>query len=187
MKLNKTLLLNIGIALFISTLIVILSENGFMKRLELESLDLFFRLRGPIKQSPRIVIVEIDDENILKVGRWPWDRKWHAALIRALNKLGAKTIYFDILFAEPASSEEDELFSQAIKEANNVYLPLVFQEQNNNVQKAFFPIHKLYSNIKGTGTINIYPDKDGVLRKIPVVYEYKNGIYYNIAMQRAID
>jgi diguanylate cyclase (GGDEF)-like protein len=187
LKLNKALLLNIFIALFISTLIVVLSEIGFMSRLELGSLDLYFRLRGPIKQNPHIVIVEIDDENILKIGRWPWDRKWHTALIRALKKLGAKTVYFDILFAEPASDEEDELFSQAIKESGNVYLPLVFQQQNNKIQKAFFPIHKLYSNIKGTGTINIHPDKDGVLRKVPVIFEYKNGLYYNIALKIAMD
>ena len=49
-------------------------------------------------------IVDIDDESIRRVGRWPWPRQKMAALVDALIKANAAEISFDVLF-----SEEDQL------------------------------------------------------------------------------
>src|ERR1700722_881027 len=49
-------------------------------------------------------IVDIDDESIRRVCRWPWPRQKMAALVDALIKANAAEISFDVLF-----SEEDQL------------------------------------------------------------------------------
>ena len=66
------------------------------------------------KQSPNIVIVEIDDQALNKIGRWPWTRTQHAKLIENLGTYGARTVMFDVTFPEPESELADKAVTQSI-------------------------------------------------------------------------
>ncbi|SDP91235.1 adenylate cyclase [Phyllobacterium sp. YR620] len=48
-----------------------------------------------------VKVIDIDEASLLEYGQWPWPRDRIAALVDKLNDLGASTIAFDILFAEP--------------------------------------------------------------------------------------
>ena len=48
-----------------------------------------------------VVVVDIDDESLARVGQWPWPRSIVADLIRRLQDAGASAIGLDIVFAEP--------------------------------------------------------------------------------------
>lgn len=61
--------------------------------------DLGVRLRQATP-SDRIVIVAIDDASIERLGRWPWPRNLHAALIDQLHAGGVKTIGNTIFYFE---------------------------------------------------------------------------------------
>ena len=187
MKVNKVLISNLIIAVIVASSIAALSNKGILKRIKFESSDFFFRIRPPLRVSPRIVVIEITDNDIAKIGRWPWKRTWYAAMTKALKQFGAKYIYFDIIFSEPASKEEDALFSEAIKEAGNVYLPFAFRQNSTKIKSALLPIPQFYSYIRNTGSINIRPDLDGVLRKIPLFFADKEGIKMHIALRLAMD
>lgn len=187
MKLNKTLLSNIALAALVACLIFFLHHKGTLKRLELASLDFSFRLRGATTYNPHIVIVEINDSDITEVGRWPWDRSWHAAMATTLTKLGAKIIYFDIIFSEASTEENDGLLEEALKKNKDVYFPFVFADTSFNIKNAFLPIKRFAPHLKGTGSINIYPDLDGTLRRIPLVFTTKDGPYYHVALNIAMD
>ena len=52
-------------------------------------------------KHPDIVIIDIDDKSLKKIGRWPWPRKTMSSLYNALWKDGASVIAADILFPEP--------------------------------------------------------------------------------------
>lgn len=71
--------------------------DGLNDRLQ----DAFFQLRGPKKNTKQIVIVDIDQNSLEKVGQWPWPRVDVADVIRNIQADGAKVIGFDIVFAEP--------------------------------------------------------------------------------------
>src|SRR5208337_5259099 len=45
-------------------------------------------------------IVDIDDESIHLIGRWPWPRQTMAELVETLAKAGVAAIGFDVLFSE---------------------------------------------------------------------------------------
>ncbi len=187
MKLKKSHLLNIIIGLFVASLIIILSGKGLLSRLELNSSDFLFRIKKSSPNNTPIVIIEITDEDVLKVGRWPWERIWHAATIKALEDLGARSIYLDMLFAERSSEENDGALSKAIRQARNVYLPFAFQGGTIDMEEALGPIEEFSSYIKGTGSINIYPDVDGTVRTMPLIFKKGEDLYNHITLKIAMD
>jgi adenylate cyclase len=80
------------------------SQLGIVRELEGKALDLRIRLRPPMPPSDNIVLVLIDDPSIRAIGRWPWSRSVMAEMAHRLVAAGARTIAFDLLFAEPERS-----------------------------------------------------------------------------------
>lgn len=187
MKLNKPLLFNILLGIFIASCLLFFSQKGYLKRLELPALDFFFRLRGNIAYHPRINIIEITDADIAQVGRWPWERSWHAAMASALTGLGAKYVYFDFILSEASSEENDRLLEEAIKNSKNVYLPFAFQDTSFDLKNSLLPLERFSRYMKGTGAINIYPDIDGMVRKMPLVFLKDKDLYLHAALRIPLD
>ncbi|MCX5705826.1 MAG: CHASE2 domain-containing protein, partial [Candidatus Omnitrophica bacterium] len=187
MKLLNRVILNISLAGAIAFLILAAYQNDLLRRLENAGGDFAFNLRGSLTANPHIVIIEITDDDIAKVGRWPWKRTWHATITQALTDLGAKSIYFDIIFSESSDEQDDLVFEEALKRSKNVYLPFAFQSGKFDIQSAFVPIKRFASHIKGTGTTNIWPDDDGIIRRIPLLIPADKTIYPHIALKIALD
>ncbi len=61
----------------------------------------------PYDFSEPVRIVDIDDESIHLIGRWPWSRETMATLVNALAKAGVAAIGFDVLFSEPDETHGD--------------------------------------------------------------------------------
>ncbi len=154
---------------------------------ELETLDIRFRLRPDIPVSDKIAIIEIGDDTINKLGKWPISRKYHAALLNALSGAGAKAVVFDIFFSEESDLNSDMEFSEAIKRSGNVYLPYVFNiavkgrrdiPVADRLQEEV--LDKLNKFAKGTGFINILPDSDGKFRRVPPIIKYGGKVYPHV-------
>ncbi|MGE3261243.1 MAG: CHASE2 domain-containing protein [Bacteriovoracia bacterium] len=67
------------------------------------------------KISPNLVILELKDSTLAKIGRWPWTRTVHAKIISNLQKYGAKVVMFDTLFPEPESRQADQAMFDSIQ------------------------------------------------------------------------
>ncbi|MBP7230542.1 MAG: adenylate/guanylate cyclase domain-containing protein [Syntrophaceae bacterium] len=52
-------------------------------------------------QAAPVLIVDIDEESLNRLGQWPWPRTRIAELIERLRRDGAAAIAMDIVFAEP--------------------------------------------------------------------------------------
>ncbi len=92
---------------------------------ELGTLDWRFVHRGERQPHPDIAIINVDEDSISEIGRWPWPRKTFARLIRTVSEAGAKAIVFDIFFADPDTSpdgtDSDRELIEATGEAGIVY------------------------------------------------------------------
>ena len=89
-------------------LAIIFSYNRAFDAYELETLDLRYRIRPKQPQiNHNIVIIQISDDSIEKIGSWPFDRKYHALLVKALSHGGAKEIIFDIFFSEKKEGDSE--------------------------------------------------------------------------------
>lgn len=160
---------------------------------ELETLDARFLLRPKSSFTDKVILVEIGEDTIKKLGRFPFDRSYHAILVKALSEFGAKAVLFDLFFSE--EQNDDNEFSSAIKDAGNVYLPFVF-DLDNNKNAVGVPVAKGYlarnletftTFAKNTGHINILPDIDGKFRRIPPYIKYNNALYPYLSLQLAAD
>ena len=83
--------------------IVVLSihfTTGFFKSLETKAYD--WGVGATSKQpSDRVAVIAIDQQSINNIGRWPWPRDVHAAMIDKLAAAKAKVIGHTVLFFEP--------------------------------------------------------------------------------------
>ncbi|MFC1825441.1 CHASE2 domain-containing protein [Thermodesulfobacteriota bacterium] len=158
MKLLKEISIPRFVPIYIGGLLLILFAEfmGFFNGIDNYFYDFYFRLRGTQQYSKRIVIVAIDEESLLRLGRWPISRAYYAQL---LNRLGqAKAVALDILLSEP--SEEDPALGEAIKQHGRVILPIYIDDQLNLSS----PV-RAFSSAK-TGHIHLEQGIDGVVRNI---------------------
>ncbi len=90
----------LAIGAAVTAAMILASVLGLFDRLSLALLDYGFRHVAHIDADPRIVLVDIDDRTIERIGRWPWHRRDVADLIGALSECGAGIIAVDIVFSE---------------------------------------------------------------------------------------
>lgn len=184
------------IAFFVALTVILFYNLEIFERLELLTIDYRFVLRHAGNADQRIVFIDMAEDSIEAIGRWPWPRKWHAALVKALSEYKPKAIAFDVIFSEPQDDIDDSAFEEAIKQAGVVYLPLSYNLSIQNsagmykgegVSNVFEPIPQLARYIKGTGHINAISDIDGILRRACPVISYNGTATYQLGFKIGCD
>ena len=158
-KLTKTLLVSIFIAVIFSLLI----PSGFLNTWESKISDAFYY---PTNTLDDIIIVEIDDESIYKLGEWPFSRDHYATVIKNINQ--SKVIGIDILFDLPRDGDDE--FAQALKN-NTVVLAVEYKNLYSRGGKIYAnsllqpnPSLGTAGEDFQTGFINLNTDDDKVTR-----------------------
>ena len=89
-----------GLVPVILTAILAIYRPGFFPRLDDSVYDMIMR-SGTIQPPGKgVVIVDIDERSLTKLGQWPWRRDVIGTLIKQLRDMGAAVIGMDIIFAE---------------------------------------------------------------------------------------
>ncbi|MCX5703563.1 MAG: adenylate/guanylate cyclase domain-containing protein, partial [Candidatus Omnitrophica bacterium] len=129
------LFISLSIAFTIAILFLILAKTRTYQILELKALDLRFVLKGNRTARAPILHIDIDDQSLSKLGRWPWPRSYHAKLINTLKECQAKQILMDILFMEEFKENpgEDALLSNSMSQSGITYIPSYFIEDQIGV------------------------------------------------------
>jgi adenylate cyclase len=77
------------------------SNFTLLPKLEGFAYDARLRLTLPNSTDPQVVVIDIDETSLQRVGRWPWSRDKIAKLTTQLfGRYGARAVGFDILFPE---------------------------------------------------------------------------------------
>lgn len=164
---------------FVSSIIIVILiiifniDSNFKKRIGFLNYDFFQSLFEEDFSTDEVVIVDIDEKSIEKLGQFPWRRDIYSNILSNLKSAGASVIAFDIFFSEddkqnPVTILEefeiiynqeniinsDQIFLKSIKE-NNVILPLVgatketkknnFTIKSNIIIRGENPLDYLYS------------------------------------------
>lgn len=155
-----------------------------------------------LPENSPILIVDIDDESLYRIGRWPWNRSVMADLVSRLYEGGAKVISFDVMFPEQSEKGEDEQFARALTKGASV-LGFAFQNSEDRFGELSHPLFKVTEGVglqiaekngyltstptlgqaaKGEGFLNASPDADGVLRFSPLLLRYKENVFGSVGL-----
>ena len=146
-------------------------ETNLKKRIGFLNYDLYQNIFEEDFSTNKVVIVDIDEKSIEKIGQFPWRRDVYSTILENLNSAEVSTIAFDIFFSEEDTQNpvkifkefnlnsenilnSDELFLDSIKNSN-VILPLVgatkefkknnFSPKANIITKGEDPLNYLYN------------------------------------------
>ncbi|MBA2564093.1 MAG: CHASE2 domain-containing protein, partial [Gemmatimonadetes bacterium] len=108
---RQRLLLGFATGTAASLATLALFATGFFRTLEDRTADARFRIEratsggAQADRRPPIVIVDVDNESLRlyqhDLGRWPWPREIHAAVLDYLALGEPRAVAFDFLFSEP--------------------------------------------------------------------------------------
>ncbi|MEW6076548.1 MAG: serine/threonine-protein kinase [Thermodesulfobacteriota bacterium] len=110
-----------GLAVTIVFLFLTLFRVEFFDALGLKLYDAWMKLNRQADTIDRIAIIDIDDESIEKLGRWPWPRTRIAECIDKIASAGPAVIGLNIIYSEPeenAGLQEIARLEQIFLEAN---------------------------------------------------------------------
>ncbi|MBN2735769.1 MAG: sigma 54-interacting transcriptional regulator [Spirochaetales bacterium] len=179
--------------------------------------DNLFRLRyalfGREPTSPFIIHGALTNQALAQ--KSPTDRSLYARLAAVLDKAGARDIAFDLFFRETPVPGDEELV-QAAQASGKLFFPLVLYEESfpegdikskeelsdhlilqphhNNRSASPFqaktilaPFNQLRGQAKGLGHINMHPESDGVIRSVPLVYDYQGAYIPSLPLRVLMD
>ena len=152
-------------------------------------------------------VVDIDEASLGKFGQWPWPRTLLATLTTRLGELGAASIGYDVLFAEPdrLSADNDTQFAAALARTNSALgfslakdaPPLMLPPKGGvavsgsdptpylpPLPGAVAPLPVLAAAAAGLGSLSLDTgDAAGVVRQVPLLWSNGKNFYPGLSIE----
>ena len=160
--------------------VIVLRLTGILQASEFAALDQLFHWRPPERIDDRIVIVEINEADLQRVGRWPIPDQVMAQLLQKLNSYQPRAIGLDIyrdLPVEPGRAE----FIKAFKTIPN----LIGIEKFQDSMSPGVPPPPVLNQRKQVGFNNVVVDPDGKVRRSLLYWHIKGEDRKSFALQLA--
>ncbi|HWR97650.1 MAG TPA: CHASE2 domain-containing protein [Candidatus Methanoperedens sp.] len=183
------------LGLLVAALALLVNGTELFRAFELRTVDLRYRLRGPRTVQSPVGVVFIGDDSVAAYGRWPWSWEYHALLVDALRRAGARLVLFDVLFSEAPSPADAWLLAAAARQAGNVHLISSFTGDGLKTPAAGAgerlltgseltePLPVLRAAVAGIGHANAVRDPDGATRRIPIAVRRGGALYPSAALR----
>ncbi len=171
---QKTLLLKSATLLGVMVVAILLALSPWGHHIDLFYYDVLQLISGTKKPHEQVVIVAIDEPSFAVLQRqWPWPRGEHARLIDTLFSNGARTVAFDILFAEPSDTIQDQLIEKSVKAHPDTILSAaidLIDESGYQQQSIVMPAKTVANEKSKVGILNLPVDQDGFVRRASIQY-----------------
>ena len=125
--------------------------------------DLKYRLSVREERIDEIVVIDIDERSLEKLGRYQnWPRAYFAEIVQYL--IAAKVVGLDVFFAEPdtLSSYASQYYTQPSFDS---LLEAALQRNENVVLVSTLEQEPLFKRHVQTGIGQIFTDQDGIVRR----------------------
>jgi len=177
------------------------ADPWFLDMVRLKALDQHQRNQESLTLS-NLATVEINNQTIRKLGQWPWDRNRVANKIIELYQAGASIVVVPILFADPDRFGKDDALARILKKTPTVIGQIPSNDKSNtgvvrgvatvgedwqpwvySYPGVVGPIPELAKSANAVGMMVIAPEKDGVVRRMPLVVAVGGKLYPSISME----
>jgi signal transduction histidine kinase/ActR/RegA family two-component response regulator len=194
------LLRSVAIALVALLTAYAVTRTAFFQNLDLQLHDVQARVLAREVDFSDIVFVDVSEESIKslepEIGAWPYSRSTYAKVTEFLREAGARSITFDIVFAEGRPQDED--LAETLAATSGVTLAVLAKDYTINSaansdtllahaawrkpaavpafqwQQFILPREMFVWNgkpVADLGVIAVVPDQDGVLRRVPLLHQ----------------
>lgn len=175
---------------------------GFFDQVDERSSDVVWRFSASAHPERRIILVDIDDNSLSRVGAWPWSAETMALLTRKLDEQGAGLKLFDIVFPDRRSNGAE--LSNALRFRDAVapsILAQVFALRNEShlqsgaltgalagagCQAPAVAAQGFIANVDGlhnrAGHITPILDADGTVRRLPAFVCFGDRTYPSLVL-----
>jgi CHASE2 domain-containing sensor protein len=139
--------------------------SGLLNRVENDTVDLRFSLRGEHRTPADLLVVGIDNESLHELPAYPFSRTLHARVLERLHQAGARLIVYDIAFDSTRGTSEDRALLQAARRA----APVVFATSviSTSGETGVLGGNGVLAGIGDqAGAADLRPDSDGTLRHL---------------------
>jgi CHASE2 domain-containing sensor protein len=118
--------------------------------------------------SGDITLVAIDNRSLSELGSFPWARRYHGLLAQQLSRMGARRIYFDVIFALRSDAQNDEAFANAVKPlGKKVILPVMLSiDRVTGNRLDLYPLPEFRQTAQ-LAHVNFLGDAFGLVRRMP--------------------
>ena len=87
-------------------------KSNYFNLFNKQFIDIMFKIRGKTKKDKNIIIIDIDEKSLKKLGQWPWSRNIIAKILKNLTDAGVGIIGFDMVFAEKDKTSPQYIFKK---------------------------------------------------------------------------
>ena len=178
------------------------SDPSFVQSVRLRFFDTLITSK-PVVQSKQVHVVNIDDKTIERLGQFPFPRTQYANIIEDLYSRGAGLVVFNLFMPDSDRFGRDSGLADTFAR-HPVVLPQVATPDKQKalafrpgVSEIGIPAHNftvdypgIQPNIKlfndsaaGIGVVNVLPEIDGVVRRIPMVVSSNGLLYPSITLE----
>lgn len=144
--------------------IIILRLMGLLQSSELAAFDQLFPLRPKEPIDPRIVIVEIREQDLKQAGQWPISDRLMAQLLMKLNRYQPRTIGLDIYRDLPVQPGHEEFIKAGNTIPNLIGIEKLPDKTSFGASLGVAPPKVLHQR-QQIGFNNVVVDNDGKVRR----------------------
>ncbi|MFC5551305.1 CHASE2 domain-containing protein [Massilia aerilata] len=164
--------------------------------------DAFLRVQSSTREEPRVLVVDIDEASLARLGPWPWPRERIADLVEILlTRYEARGVALDIMLPERADEAGDTRLALLARHGPVVPLQAFDFNRTRELQVRVGAlggaVRSPVRGVRATGYIGNYPalaaaphvgaaayitDPDGVLRHVPLLTEFEGRQYPALAL-----
>ena len=177
------------------------TDPWFLDMVRMKALDQHQRAQE-YSSLDSIVTVEINNETIKKKGQWPWDRNTLSNEIIRMYQRGAALVVLPILFADADRGGQDKALAKTLRKTPTIIGQIPTMDDNDSgvtrgvaavgadwspwvyrYPGVIGPIPELAESANAVGMMIIAPEKDGVVRRMPLVVAIGNTLYPSMSME----
>jgi adenylate cyclase len=179
-----------------------ISNPAPVESIQLKGFDTLLSIDTPV-ESDRVVIIDIGEASIERLGQWPWPRKNLAQAIDRMQALGTSVIVVPVIMSEADRMGQDKELAAALKLTNSVIAqaPTTQNKRPDAVRRgvaviggsaqdwvfawpgALSPYKILADSAAGVGTSVVAPEVDGVVRRMPLIVAVGDQIYPSLPIE----
>ena len=162
--------------------IVGLRSTGVLESLELTAYDWYIRMQPEISEpDSRIVIIEINEDDIQNQGGWPLSDAAVAKTLDILTRYHARAIGLDLYRDIPVPPGNKELEVVITKNRN-----IITATKFGGADKAGIPPPPVLKNTDQVGFNDIIVDPGGIVRRVLLFLDDGKNVSYSFALRLAI-